>query len=104
MANEVQCDECKQLFAITEIKTEKSATLPGDITRHYFECPGCKHEYTSYFLDDAMRQMQSEIRLLKNKSDLKIKQKNKLVRLTRKLATMNEQYLKAYNEMVENNG
>ena len=99
----IQCDHCEQLFSITEIKTEKSTRLPGNITRHYFECPGCQHEYTSYFLDNEMRQMQLEIKYLQNKTELKIKQKNKLLKLTRKLTAMNQQYLKVYNEMVENN-
>lgn len=101
--NQVQCNQCEHLFSMTEIKTEKSTTLPGNITRHYFECPGCQQEYTSYFLDDEMRQMQLEIKYLQSKTGLKIKQKNKLLKLTRKLTAMNQQYLKAYNEMVENN-
>lgn len=101
----VTCDQgCQKEFTIQKIKTEKSQTLPNNLERYYFTCPGCDQEYTSYFLDDDMKQMQSEIMLLKSKTDLKIKQKNRLLKLTRKLAAMNQQYMKAYQETVGNHG
>lgn len=101
----VTCDQgCQKEFTIQKIKTEKSQTLPNNLERYYFTCPGCGQEYTSYFLDDDMKQMQTEIRLLKSKAELKIKQKNRLLKLTRKIATMNDQYMEAYQEAVEQNG
>ncbi|KMJ55221.1 hypothetical protein AB685_28395 [Bacillus sp. LL01] len=101
----VTCNEgCQKEFKITEIKTDLVEKLPGNVERFYFACPNCAQVYTSYFLDDSMKEMQQEIRELKSKQNLKIKQKNRLMTLTRKLAAMNERHKKAYREATENHG
>lgn len=78
-------DGCQQEFNITELKTEGVDKLPGSIERYYIECPNCGQEYTSYYLDDDMKEMQAEIKRLLRKPSLKIKQKNRADKLKRKL-------------------
>lgn len=91
----VTCNEgCRQEFQITDLKLEGVEKLPGNVERYYIECPNCGQEYTSYFLDDRMKIIQREIRYLQKKPTLKIKQKNKMAKLTRKLHAMSERLKK----------
>ncbi|MED4124017.1 hypothetical protein P4641_08515 [Halalkalibacterium halodurans] len=99
------CNEgCQKEFEVNEIKSNGVEKLPANVDRYYIECPNCGKEYTSYFLDETMREMQAEIRHLKNKQNLKVKQKNRMFKLTNKLAAMNAYYMNVYQELVEKSG
>ncbi|MBO1003750.1 hypothetical protein [Pseudogracilibacillus auburnensis] len=89
--NVIYCnDGCQKDFYITELKTEGIEKLPGNVERHYIECPNCGQQYTSYYLNDDMKKIQQEISVLRKKlPDLKLKQKNKLNKLSRRLQFMN---------------
>ena len=96
--NKLYCnDGCQKEFTTTQAGIGYE-TLPGNVERHYMECPNCKEQYTSYFLDDEMKEIQKEIRRLKYKTDLKVKQKNKLLKLSKKLQSMNEKHKREYGE------
>ena|SRR5690625_2154887 len=83
--NKLYCnDGCQKEFRPTQIKTG-TEILEGNIERHYIECPHCKQQYTSYYIDDEMRQMQSQIKMLQQKEPLKVKQRNRLNKLIRKM-------------------
>ncbi|WP_440894961.1 hypothetical protein ACS127_10330 [Amphibacillus sp. Q70] len=69
----------------------KKEELPNKLERHYIECPNCKQQYTSYFINDDIKALQKEIETLNKKGVLKVKQKNKLTKLKRKLIFMNNQ-------------
>ena len=104
MYNKVYCnDGCQQEFTIPQLKTEGIEHLLGNVERHYIECPNCGQQYTSYYLNDDMKKIQTEISMLrKNLPTLKVKQKNRLNKLTRRLQHMNNQ-LKEQIEQVDNN-
>lgn len=101
----VTCNEgCQQEFEITAIKTDHVEKMSGNIERHYFTCPNCNQEYTSYFLDDSMKEIQQEIKDLRSRNDLKVKQKNKLLKLTRKVTAMNEAHKDTYRKLQQKHG
>lgn len=85
------CNEgCQKEFKPTEIITGVEM-LEGNIEHHYIECPHCYKKYTSYYLDDEMKQIQLQVIELQKKAPLKIKQRNSLNRLIRKLMFMSNQ-------------
>ncbi|WP_156290777.1 hypothetical protein [Oceanobacillus salinisoli] len=93
--NKIYCNNgCQQEFTISGLKIEK---LSGNVERHYIECPHCGEKYTSYYLNDTMKKVQQEIKALQKKPSLKIKQRNRLLKLKRKMQMMN-QTLKAKME------
>ncbi|MGP9043356.1 hypothetical protein [Cytobacillus kochii] len=99
----IQCDKCNKEFPISTIATEDEQLLSNNVTRHYISCPSCGEQYTSYFLDDSMREIQEEIRRLKNKQELTTKQKNKLMRLTQSISSMNIEYMNTYKDILQDN-
>ena len=78
-------DGCQEEFTILAVKTEGIEKLSNNVERYYIECPNCGQQYTSYYLNDELKQMQAEIQELQKKHPLKIKQKNKLTKLKRKI-------------------
>lgn len=89
--NKLYCnDGCQKEFRPTQIKTG-TEMLEGNIERHYIECPHCNQQYTSYYMDDNMREIQAQIIMLQKKEPLKIKQRNRLNKLTRRIRFMNNQ-------------
>ncbi|MGM8213557.1 hypothetical protein ACLIBH_12340 [Virgibacillus sp. W0430] len=91
--NKVICNKCcQQEFKLTELNTNLVEQLSNDIEHYYIECPNCKQQYTSYYLDDDLKVMQQEIRRLQKRLPvLKVKQKNKLTKLKRKILFMQNQ-------------
>ena len=90
--NKLYCnDGCQKEFKITELKTDHVEILPGNVERYYLECPHCKQQYTSYYLNDEMKQIQLQIRALAGKEPIKIKQKNRLAKLERRIKFMGNQ-------------
>src|SRR5690625_3824390 len=89
MSNLIQCNECNHIFKYneTEIKTE---IVKGDISRHYFECPGCHFKYTTFYENKPIREKIDEIQRLLKKPTLKQKQADKLKRLRRQVKIMTE--------------
>lgn len=57
----VFCDECNREFKI-KIRTQK---IRDDIERVYFTCPKCKKEYTAYYTNDKIKDLQEQIRNLR---------------------------------------
>ncbi|WP_017470631.1 hypothetical protein [Amphibacillus jilinensis] len=86
-----KCDSCNHEFELTQLTTESFELLPNNVERHYFECPNCNKQYTTHYLNDDLKEMQEEIRRLQNKHPLKIKQKNKLAKLKRKIIFLHNQ-------------
>lgn len=86
-----KCDKCSKEFELTQINTESFELLSNNVERHYFECPNCKEQYTTHYLNDQLKEMQEEIRQLQKKQSLKVKQKNKLAKLKRKIIFMHNQ-------------
>src|SRR5699024_3833936 len=84
----LSCNECQQTFSIPELKIDSIKIQSSSIERHYFKCPNCDQQYTAYYLNDDMKRLQKKIRVLKNKPTLNIKQRNQLLKLTRKLTSM----------------
>ncbi|SDM14970.1 hypothetical protein [Sediminibacillus halophilus] len=80
----VNCDVCEREFEVKELKQE---TMEQDIHRYYVECPNqdCQAEYTSYYSDPEIRKLQQEIRTLSEKHPLKAKQKDKVLKLRKKV-------------------
>lgn len=86
--NKIYCnDGCQKEFTLDDL-TMKNEELKNDIERYYIECPNCKQQYTSYYLSEPMKKIQKEIQALREKAPLKIKQKNRLSKLIRKLVFM----------------
>lgn len=81
----IVCDTCDHEFVPNELKME---TLDG-VDRYYLECPNCNANYTSYYLNDEMKEIQEEVQQLQNKPNRKQKQTQRLVKLKRKLVSMN---------------
>ena len=52
------CDYCDNEFEPTLEHKDN-----GDITKTFFRCDSCGEEYTVYFKDDKVKQLQDEIRL-----------------------------------------
>lgn len=96
----LKCDECENKFDLNAINTQTFERLKDDIEHHYFECPNCNKQYTTHYLNNRMKELQEEIKMLKYKSDLKTKQKNKLAKLRQKIIYEHDQLKKA----VENDG
>lgn len=89
--NKLYCnDGCRKQFPLTKINTGME-TLERNIEHHYIECPHCKQKYTSYYMDDQMKQIQLQIQALREKEPLKIKQKNRLNKLIRRMTFMHDQ-------------
>lgn len=97
MSNLIQCNECNHIFKYneTEIKTE---LVREDISRHYFECPGCHFKYTTFYENKPIREKIDEIKKLLKKDTLKTKQANKLNRLKRQVKLMTETLRKVVEE------
>lgn len=88
--NKVYCnDGCQGEFNITDMK-EGIERLPDKIERHYIQCPKCAQQYTSYYLNDDMKKIQQEIQTLQRHPQLKVKQKNRIMKLSKSLQAMNE--------------
>ncbi|WP_272033106.1 hypothetical protein [Oceanobacillus kimchii] len=98
--NKVTCDECQHEYELTHLNTNLKEQLPNNIERYYIECPNCKAQYTSYYQNDELKKVQAEILRLQKIHPLKIKQKNKLVRLRKKIMLMHNT-LKAQVENME---
>lgn len=89
--NKIYCnDGCQKEFPFTKAGIGFE-TLPNNIERHYLECPHCKKQYTSYYLNDDIKMIQAEIKRLSGKSLLKVKQRNKLAKLKQKAIFMSRQ-------------
>lgn len=58
--NEVQCDDCAELFNIRLIEKAYS----NKVIKTYFKCPYCKKEYLVHYTDEWCRQEQIEIKRL----------------------------------------
>lgn len=84
-------DGCQEEFNVQQLKIDQVEHLTGDVERHYIECPNCKQQYTSYYLNDEMKQIQTQMRLLIKKAPLKVKQKNRLSKLERRIKFMGNQ-------------
>lgn len=84
----LQCDNCSHTFNVSQIKDIKQDPVKNDIVRHFIECPDCQHKFTTHYESDAIRKMTAEIKALQKKAPLKIKQKNKLHKLRRKVRVM----------------
>lgn len=61
----ITCDECQIIFSISGFESE---TLNADqheiVERTYFTCPSCGHEYTCYYTDEDIRDMQKSVQRL----------------------------------------
>ncbi|WP_018934570.1 hypothetical protein [Gracilibacillus lacisalsi] len=84
----IECDNCSHTFNVNQIKDIKQEAIKNDIVRHFIECPDCQHKFTTHYENDAIREITAEIRRLQKKVPLKIKQKNKLHKLRRKVRVM----------------
>src|SRR5690625_4475703 len=65
--NKFQCDKCEKELKLTQLNTNLVDHLPNNIDRFYLECPHCKQQYTSYFLNDEMKKIQVQIKMLHKK-------------------------------------
>lgn len=80
----VVCDECKKKFVIKKIKSKK---IVGEVTKKYFTCPKCKHEYLVNYEDSKIRENNKLINDIRgNMSD-----PNALIKIN-KLITENRNY------------
>jgi hypothetical protein len=86
----LQCDQCNCTFNIHELTEIKKEVLNKDVERHYIDCPNCKQKYTTHYENDAIKKLTTEIRLLQKKAPLKVKQKNKLNRLRKKVRMLSD--------------
>ncbi|MBM7573139.1 hypothetical protein [Aquibacillus albus] len=95
----VTCKEgCQKEFEIKELKKEDIKVSGQNIERYYIECPECKKEYKSFYMNDDIKSIQKQIRTLKNKYPLKEKQKKKLAKLNRKIEYLSKQLKKEIEE------
>lgn len=89
--NKVYCnDGCGRSFTISNLTTGVDHYENG-IEKHYIKCPNCSQKYTSYYLNDSMKTIQQEIITLRNKPNPKAKQKNRIIKLTKRMHTMSKQ-------------
>lgn len=56
------CDHCGTIFIVKYCS--RIMKVGREIKRHFFVCPRCNTEYTSYYTNAYIRQQQSEIRKL----------------------------------------
>lgn len=54
----VVCDKCNHKFKIKKIKSKK---IVGEVTKKYFVCPKCKHEYLVAYEDSKIRENNTKI-------------------------------------------
>lgn len=88
------CNEgCREAFHLTELSTGVEE-LGNGVEHHYIECPNCRERYTSYYSNEKIRALQKEVGALRKKAPLKIKQRNRLNKLIRKLQFMGEELKK----------
>lgn len=58
--SEVVCDNCNKGFKI-KVRTQK---IKDGVERVYFTCPKCKTEYTFYYTNDKVKELQGQIKAL----------------------------------------
>lgn len=54
----VVCDKCNHKFKIKKIKSKK---IVGEVTKKYFVCPKCKHEYLVTYEDSKIKENNAKI-------------------------------------------
>ena len=69
--NKVYCDRCNKKFKI-KVRTEE---IKDDVKRVYFICPKCKKEYTAYYTNNKIKDLQEQIRNLRGEYN-KLRGKN----------------------------
>lgn len=57
----VNCNECKHEF---EIKV-RVRHIQADVEEVFFNCPNCHERYTSYYLNDNIKQKQKQLKRVK---------------------------------------
>lgn len=89
--NKLYCnDGCQKEFNVSEMKVGVDALI-GGIEHHYIQCPDCKQKYTSYYTDEKIRALQVQVKMIQKKAPLKIKQRNQLNKLIRRMQFMSNQ-------------
>lgn len=72
----VKCDECNHEFKFKPkiVKTKKIVNrVTGNIIRHYFLCPKCKHMYVVMYQDQEYKDNLKEMEIIRQKaSELRI--------------------------------
>lgn len=90
--NKLYCNEgCQKEFTIDDLQESfQVEALPNNVERYYLECPHCKHQYTSYYLNDSLKKIRREIQKILRQPVIEVRQKNKLAALQQKLYLAHE--------------
>lgn len=67
---EVYCDSCNKDFNI-HMKVKRWSK---GIEETYFICPNCKRRYTSYFTNVSIRKKQGNLRYLRDKQSIQVRE------------------------------
>jgi hypothetical protein len=58
VSSNAKCDFCEQVFTLPELSVK---VVERDIHLGFFCCPGCNHEYKSYYTNSKIRTRQEKI-------------------------------------------